>query len=283
MAGAAIQCVVVLYEIALSESKTISSLKRCGSQLTDLPERLSFLIYDNSANAQTVNPADFPFASVEYHHNGDNGGLVAAYNYGLERSLLNGIEWMLLLDQDTEVNASFLTALLREISSPHPAKIDAIVPKISQQGRTVSPQVMGTLNNWGIARDFCGICKEPITAINSGACLKVQALADVGGFPREYWLDYLDHIMFYRLQKAGGKVFVLNTWLEHRLSLLNLKSEMSVERFSNMLAAEWRFIRETGAGGGPLLHRLRLLQRSLNLLKSKSHAHALQAFRSSFS
>jgi hypothetical protein len=58
-------------------------------------------------------------------------------------------------------------------------------------------------------------------------------------------------------------VLVLNIVVEHRLSLRNLEAEMGLDRYANVLSAEWRFVRETGLGGGPLIHRLRLLKRTL--------------------
>jgi hypothetical protein len=55
---------------------------------------------------------------------------------------------------------------------------------------------------------------------------------------------------------------------------------MSVARYCNMLAAEWRFIRETGSRGGPWIHRLRLLKLSLHRArKLKNKEYAWQTLR----
>jgi hypothetical protein len=113
--------------------------------------------------------------------------------------------------------------------------------------------------------------------------MRVQAVIRAGGFPAEYWLDYLDHVMFHRLQAAGGRVMVLDVSIEHRLSLQNLESEMTLERYANVLSAEWKFIKETGSGGGPLVHRLRLIRRALSFLKLRNKRYARKVLHSAFS
>lgn len=278
-----VQCVIVVYQVAMARSKTICSLIDCCRGQNGLADQLSVLIYDNSILPQPFNPADFPFATVQYHHDPQNGGLAAAYNYALQTAQSRNIEWLLLLDQDTALDTFFFQALLAQIKGSLPLYVSALVPKLIQNGKLLSPQIIGKFRNVAIEPRFSGLCPSPVTALNSAACVRVNAVDQAGGFPCEYWLDYLDHIMMHRLQMVGGRVVVLDATVEHRLSLLNLESEMSIERYSNMLAAEWRFIRETRSRGGPLLHRLRLLKRSLVLfLFGGNKAYARKALRESF-
>lgn len=279
-----IQCVVVLYGNDLKESAAIRSLADCCKQQSSLAGRLSILIYDNSPATHPPRRSDWPFEAMEYRHDAQNGGLAAAYNYGLTAAQRRNIEWMLLLDQDTALSASFFSSLLREIDAPPPQGVCAFVPKLMQNGAMLSPQVVGKFRKRPVAASFSGTSPNPLTALNSGACLRVQAVSDVGGFPREYWLDYLDHIMFHRLQSAGGRLVVLNVAVEHRLSLQNLENEITPERYANLLAAEWAFIRETGSGGGPLVHRLRLMKRAFSHFTTlRSKKYGLKTLLSAFS
>jgi GT2 family glycosyltransferase len=221
---------------------------------------------------------------MEYCHDAQNGGLVAAYNYALEIAQRRSIDWLLLLDQDTVVELGFLSALLQEICEPPQARVCAMVPKLVQDGTMLSPQVVGKLRNHSISPEFSGLSSKTLTALNSGSCLRVEALVDVGGFPRQYWLDYLDHIMFHRLQFAGGWIVVLDATIQHHLSSRSFETEMSVERYANMLAAEWMFVRETGWGGGAPIHRLRLLKRALShSVRLRNKRYAFQALRATFS
>ncbi len=254
----------------------------CCNQQSGLAQQLSILIYDNSPYPQQPPPTELPFGATEYRHDAQNGGLAAAYNYALATAQRLNLDWLLLLDQDTVVEGDLFSALLREILAPPSNDVCAMVPKLVQNGIMLSPQVIGKLWNNSVTPDFSGISSKPLTALNSAACLRVQTLVKVGGFPRDYWLDYLDHVMFHRLQAVGGRMFVLDVAIQHHLSSMNLETEMSIDRYANMLSAEWRFVEETRSGGGSLVHRLRLLKRAARLfLKIRNRSYALHTIKSS--
>jgi GT2 family glycosyltransferase len=272
--------VVVLYGCTLKDSVTLQSLAEFCRQESDLSRRISLLIYDNSPISQEAGLEDWNYGVVEYRHAAENGGLAAAYNEALEMARERDIEWLLLLDQDTVLPTSLFPFLFASLASLPSPEICALVPKLVQNGKILSPQIVGQFHNRDCPPAFSGVSHRHVTAFNSAACLRVQALLAIGGFSREYWLDYLDHITFYRLQAVGGQVLILNIVLKHRLSLQNLEAEMSLDRYENLLASEWRFVRETGAGGGPLAHRMRLLKRALShSIQLKNKIYALRTLR----
>jgi GT2 family glycosyltransferase len=279
MSSLLIQCVVVIYKCSLEESSTLRSLALFSSQRKDLAQQISLLLYDNSPEPQTNRFDESTFGAVEYCHPGKNGGLSAAYNQALSRAVDAGVEWLLLLDQDTELDADFLPSMMVAIRSALPEEVCAIVPRVAQEGKILSPQYLTRFRRHNLPTAFFGMHKNPIAALNSGACLRVRAVSEVGGFPRDYWLDYIDHIMFYRLQAAGGRVWVLDVELQHRLSFQNLEKEMSVNRYRNLLAAEWSYIRESRADGGAWAHRFRLMKRALGqAVKLNNKAYAKLSF-----
>jgi GT2 family glycosyltransferase len=270
-----IQCVIVLYNHG-KDCAALRSLAEICMQNARVAEGIAIFVHDNSPSSQTtLSDLLTIFREVEYHHAPDNPGLAVAYNVALKKAKSRGIDWLLLLDQDTMLNLSFLQELLAAVAAAATDQICAFLPKLIQEDRVLSPQFVGGLRNHSVPLEFSGVSTEAVTGLNSAASLRVLAVAKIGGFPCEYWLDYLDHTVFHRLRSSGGRVYVLRAQLEHRLSLLNLESEMSVDRYANVLNAEWMFVRETGAGGGTLLHRLRLLKRSLKrflTVKDKSYA-----------
>jgi GT2 family glycosyltransferase len=279
MSAPLIQCVVVLYKCTFSESRTVQSLLQCCREDKDIAEQLSILFYDNSPVAQELDATAWPSMRIAYQHPAENGGLAAAYNEALAVAREQHIEWLLLLDQDTLLYSAFFHALSAATRNP-PAEICAIVPKLVQEGKLITPQVVRFFQNRYLPGGFSGVYPTKITAMNSAACLRVQAMVDMGGFPAKYWLDYLDHVVFYWLQAAGGKVLILDIAIEHRLSLKNMEAEMSLTRHANVLAAEWMFVRETRSGGGPLTHRLRLIKRALvYAITIKNKAYTWQTLR----
>jgi len=278
-----IQCVVVLYRCSFADSDTMTSLAELCVRHSELAQRMALLVYDNSPEPQTEPLDRWSFGAIEYHHAEKNDGLAVAYNRALSMARAGGLEWLLLLDQDTVLNPELMPAMFSTLASAVPTEVCAIVPRLMGEGRLLSPQIVGRLHNVDYPAAETEISRSQVTAFNAAACLRVRAVEAIGGFPGEYWLDYLDHVMFHRLQAAGGRVLILNLVMQHRLSVHSLDTGMSLDRYANLLAAEWRFIRETGTGGGPVVHRLRLLKRALSQrMQLKNKAYAASTLRASW-
>ncbi len=267
-----IQCVIVLYKQKPDQAKSLSSLLKICRHDPSIADRIAILVQDNSPQSA---PPTFEGATprMEYFHAPTNPGLAAAYNKGMVAAKERKAEWLLLLDQDTTLNHQFLLQLLQGVQSDCSKKICAFVPQLVNNGLILSPQIVRKLFYHRLPIGFSGFSDERVVAFNSAACISVRALTAIGGFPEEYWLDYLDHIVFHKLQTSGGRVYILDSQLEHNLSLQTIESQVSLERYSNVLAAEWQFIKDSGSGVA--LHRARLLKRSLShfiQLKNKAYA-----------
>ena len=271
-----IQCVVVLHKQSPVQARSLVSLLQICGDDPAIAAKIKILIQDNSPEPQ-LHDLDRYSASIDYYHAPTNPGLAAAYNRALGIARNNQIQWLLTLDQDTVLDRNFILQLLEAVQSETSGEACAFVPELVKDGLVLSPQIVRKFFYHRLPVGFCGFAPEPLVAFNSAACLNVEALVAIGGFPEEYWLDYLDHIVFYRLQTVGGRVYVLNSQLAHSLSLQSIESEVSTERYSNILAAEWRFIRETDSRGGSLIHRMRLFKRAaIHAVKLADKSYAIQ-------
>jgi len=275
-----VQCVVVLYRTALQESETFQTLSVALREHASLAARISLLVYDNSPEPQSVElPVGF-FAKASYQHDPLNGGLATAYNQALRAAEEMGCTWLWLFDQDTTVLPGLIPAAFEAIDRTPQSEVCGIVPRLVQDGVVLSPVAVHRFRYLAMEEGFSGLNPRSLTALNSCACLRVSALRAIGGFPPQYWLDFLDHAVFHHLHKQGGRLLVLDVTIPHRLSTNNLRKESSHRRFDNLLAAEWQFVRETGWGGGSLMHRVRLLKRAVRtLLTLREPAFALQVLR----
>ena len=275
-----VQCVVVLYRMALQESETFQSLGAALREYPALAGRISLLIYDNSPEPQAAELPEDYFAKASYQHDPLNGGLATAYNHALRVAEEAGDKWLWLFDQDTTVLPELIPASFAAIDRTPPFEVCGIVPRLVQDGVMLSPVVVHRFRYLAMDEVFSGLNPKWLTALNSCACLRVSALRAIGGFPPQYWLDFLDHAVFHRLHKQGGRLLVLDVTIPHRLSTNNLRKESSRSRFDNLLAAEWQFVRETGWGGGSMIHRVRLLKRAVRtLLTLREPAFALQVLK----
>ena len=260
-----ILAVLVLYGCAASESQSYRSLLDILSTDADLASRISLLIYDNSPGAHPLDEKALP--GINYVHDAANPGLAAAYNFALARAAEKQFEWLLLLDQDTMLTREFLVELLQSTSSLHAkAEVASIVPKLTFHGDVCSPTAnflhqlrRPYMRSYAVARETTGIQLKPYFAFNSGATLRVSALQSIGGFPSDYWLDYLDHATFAALSARGYCMYILKSELEHESSQGAVGS-VSPARLRNLLSAQACFVRENGKFLDRALYRLWLLR-----------------------
>lgn len=234
-----ILAVVVLYQMAASCSPTLLSFCRALDE-SGLANRFSVLIYDNSPSRQAV-PGTFPVA-IQYLHDPANGGVAAAYNAALQMAQTGGVEWLLLLDQDTEISADYLKTLWhRLLATAVERRFAAWVPKILSRNEIVSPrQVLWAGGTAPLDNSLCGEAPGEIAAINSGALLRVSVLREIGGFNCDLRLDFLDIWVFNRLHRAGYRVYVLDALLLHEMSFSRMES-VPLTRYQNFLDAEALF------------------------------------------
>ncbi len=256
--------VLVLYQMEASRSPALTSFVQALKE-TALARHFKLLIYDNSTSRSSL--PDAKPLPLSYIHDPANGGLTGAYNTALGLAEKEGHEWLLLLDQDTVVNASYLKELWRRLlklaRNRHCA---ALAPRLLAENEIISPaRVL-----WGgrllpVDNTLSGIAPWEIVALNSGVLLRVSALRALGGFNSEFWLDYLDHWLFNRLHRAGYVAYVLDAELRHSLSVRNM-AEMPLDRYKNILLAEGRFYRCCKSPLENLIYCLRLLVRGFKML-----------------
>jgi GT2 family glycosyltransferase len=284
-----ILAVAVVYNCEFFKSHSISSLFQILNENPELAKHFSLVLYDNSPLPQTLAmPAVFP---THYVHDPSNGGLASAYNFALARAETEERKWLLLLDQDTSLTRDFLFELLDAVNTLQTSpSVAAIVPKLLVNGSVYSPaipffqqlrrQFLRPLKPVG--ENVVGVSQQPMCSYNSGSTFRVSALRSVGGFPPEFWLDFLDHAVFHALFAAGRHIYVLHATLVHESSYSDLGS-MPIWRLHNVLMAQTLYVKKSGNFIDRLLYRIYLLRHSRNVRRACKDPRmwretALQAF-----
>jgi GT2 family glycosyltransferase len=287
--AAHLTAVVVLYGQSPGQSAALCSLLEAAASQPDAARHISLIVYDNSPAPQAFSGS----ASLEtrYIHDAENAGLARAYNAALQHAKKAGSMWLLLLDQDTRLSHEYVAELLTASDSlARVAEVGAIVPKLWAGTRLYSPEAPFL---WQIRRQFSddhhavdekvsGMVEGPLTAYNSGAALRVSALEQMGGFPEDFWLDFLDHAVFQQLRLRGHGLWVMRTVLQQNLSHMDLNT-VPMWRHWSVLAAQTRFVLRFGNVADRLFFRWWLLKTSRNFLHSCSdkrvwRMRAAQAF-----
>ncbi len=287
-----IYAVIVLYNQSPADSPAVQAFTTSLASDASLASHFRLLLYDNSPFAQTVSPA------CEYHHDPSNEGLAAAYNYALARAAAEGCEWLLLLDQDTQVTLAYLeetVVLTRKLAAD--LRISAIVPRLKSDKGIKSPtldflewlrrqvQLQRRRALFATAETY-GLQEEQYSAFNSASVLRVESLQKIGGFPKAFWLDFLDVATFNALHTSGTRLFVMHATLVHELSLDTKRfyeKDGSLARYKNFLGAMVRFVRTFGTARDQLLMRFWLLKNAIILLRtSKDRRFSMTSLKHAF-
>jgi len=303
-----ILAVAVLYKRTAEQSQSVAALRRLLVEGRIGAETLDLMICDNSPYEQPA-PA---WIAGGYVRDVTNPGLARCYNQALRRAVEKGVAWLMLLDQDTTVTEEYLHEVLETAEAIETGEalgaaealgrdqgVVAMVPKLIQGGVICSPIQPP---RYGPARavraEYQGVAGGSLHAFNSGAVIRVSAIREIGGFPEEFPLDYLDHATFTGLQRRGGKLLVLRSELEHELSSNDQTGNdqagkdqagndqrgehaISVQRQASVLDAEYRFYARYGSGAERRMWRFRLLRAVLGrVLRGKNGGQSWRMLKS---
>jgi GT2 family glycosyltransferase len=228
--------VVVLHEMSMLESPTIRSLFR---QRTLFRERgIRLLVIDNTPGKK---PKSLAIDNeTEYVSLGANTGLANAYQVAFLMAKADNYHFLVLFDQDSEVDSSFITAL-DGVAGEHLASVGIWCPDIISGGRRISPYSSNAFGwpNYSPPNDA-----RRIYGINSFSVVNVRLIDEIGGFDQFYWLDCLDSWLYESAQRHGWSVKRLDATVKHDLSLVSGK--ISLTRMKNIAFYESCFVVEHG-------------------------------------
>ena len=251
---------IVLYRERAQDSITVWSLQKALKQSPGLARSFLVCLYDNSPDPAAL-PSDLFACEWASFQPRSNMGLAVAYNVALNVASQRVIPWLLLLDSDTEVRASYLEACIHVCSADIDEQVAAVIPHIAEGNLVHSPRFCRTGSRPALPLELSGVFSQELIAMNSGSVLRVSVLNEIGGFNPDFWLDYLDYWLFRRLYSDGYRVYVLREKLQHSLSLADPVVRMSPERYRNMLQAEGYFTAKFGSTWEKLRLRFVLLRR----------------------
>lgn len=267
---------LVLYGRSASESPAFVALnefqQRNGGQAP-----IDLLLFDNS-NPGYTQPAQLHGTYVPCP---SNPGLAGPYNYALAQAEARGICWLMLLDQDTHVTREYLQEVLDSTAGAPTGGVVALVPRLMAGAALLSPHARSYRPTQPpVDTNICGIADRRLHYFNSGAVISVAALRAIGGFPPAFWLDYLDHAVFFQLQQQGGRVKILHSALQHDLASSSYAGPVTparLQRERNIREAAMHYYRLYEPGHRLLQHRIALLRQAAHfwLAGKRTLAHEL--------
>jgi GT2 family glycosyltransferase len=274
-APVSVLAVVVLYHKAIHESSTVRSL--IAQRDVTNGALLSTLIYDNATRSP---PAHIP-DGFDYVADASNGGIFAAYARALHKAIELESEWLLLLDEDSDLSPDFIArscSYLRAVAADR--SVAAVVPHVQSAGNRISPCHVKVGHILRPARsNLIGRLERETTAVGSGVLIRRDFVEEIGGFNRQFWLDYQDHWLFNRIYATGYRVFVTDLKLDHDLSISRFNRRISYQRYIGILEAEGRFFDDYKSRLDRFVYLLRLIVRIVKLsrLRQRGYCRAIAA------
>lgn len=234
--------VIVLYKMKPRESLTLRTFQASRSAASGAGAKIKLLLYDNTPGGQ--DPGELPDGAL-YESDPSNGRLSKAYNYALGLAEQQGFDWLLTLDQDSNIPLEFVSRLVHTAVFVSPLEIvGAIVPFASSDGRIISPKVImrhGTLGR-SFQDGFIGLSLKRAHAVNSASTLRVRALRAIGGYDLRFNLWFSDIVMYNNLHRHNFRIFVAgDIHIDHELSGFDLRSRSTVQRYEEILQTEEAF------------------------------------------
>lgn len=207
--------IVVLYNCEISNSLTLTSLNK---SLIVSGKVMRIIIYDNST--KEVDKSQFPLLSnciIDYVHDPTNPGVSKAYNHASLNCKRQGIEWMLLLDQDTIFPENSIKNFCDGIMKFSNEVLFAPILYVDE--KILSPNVSVFKKSFTLNKIFFGINSLSFrNFFNSGLLIKNDAFVKVGGYNEKTGLYFSDYSFVSRLKRYYNTYVLINVKCSHDMN-----------------------------------------------------------------
>lgn len=179
---------------------------------------INIFIFDNTDLQDWVltAPEYPPHVKLNYVHYQNNPGIAFAYNYIADIAKGNKFEWLVFLDQDSNLpNKAY--KVYEKFASENSQGIAA--PKVFANNKLISPSYYRFFRSSLISEPLEDSLKfNNVTCINSGLMVHVSDYFRAGGYSEKLRLDFCDHEFIERASKKIDKLHLLNFRLDQNFS-----------------------------------------------------------------
>ena len=264
---------IVIYNKKISDVLSKYSAKRLLEKHGEKKTRL--IVVDNSDKLLYDDNSELTdFVSehgIAYIKNEKNLGLSKAYNKAVEYALHDSsnpkFDFLMLLDDDTDITYDYIREIYKEYKAPSRVNdgVNVITGLIESGGAPMSPIRKFTFNY----RESNCIRKpgiyDDIMCISSGMAVRLDAIEKVGGFDETLFLDMIDYTFLYNLSRHDlNRMLVINARIEQSFSGRQKQNRRDAMRRYKIYKKDFmRFCEITGKN--KWYGRLHLLKRKVAL------------------
>lgn len=174
---------------------------------------LTVVLVDNASPDGSAERLRVQFPDIVHLQAGRNGGYTAGNNHGITWALANGADYIMVLNDDTEVDPACVSQL---VAAATETEADAVAPLITYHGEpTVAWYAGGSYSRARVtAKHLCE--NEPVSASQErapisfvcGCCFlaRAEVFRAIGGFDESYF-TYVEDLEFsVRMQRSGYRL-----------------------------------------------------------------------------
>lgn len=219
--------IIVLYNCNILESKSFISI---SLSLGSAKEKAFLFIYDNSDRKQEISINDKCWDSVSYLHDCANSGISKAYNTGADYAKTLNVDWIVLLDQDTNFALDYVPQL--NMASRKHDDIVLFAPILElESGDRFSPSRYKFKQSNLVKLDPGIYSLRKYSPVNSGLAIDLAAFNHVGGYLEKVKLDFADFQFIERLRRKYTKFCLIDSTAIQDFSNDDLNVEKAIFRF----------------------------------------------------
>ena len=191
-----------------NEEYTIPCLETLAEQTLD---DVLTVVVDNGSDPASLAAVTERFDFPVYLRNEENLGFTGGNNRGIEYALDEGADWVLLLNNDTEVDPTFLSEFLAA-ADELPEDAGIVGPTIHTYETDEVWSAGGTLNRWTGATGSLDPAEQPDHPLSvpvvAGAALLVrdEVFRDIGLLDDDFFIYYEETEFCARARAAGWDV-----------------------------------------------------------------------------
>lgn len=217
-----------------SPSKTSTLLSLAAHDFSEFNISPIFAVWDNSASGFGLDSIPRLPGDIKYYHTGNNTPLSYIYNHVIHEC--PDVDWVILLDDDSVIDTSYIVALQEFWNVDVPLAI----PRIESSGILISPGRLIGVRGKALTNDEIRqplLSSKGIAAMMSGIIIR-RDIFNTGiafderlnfyGVDTRFFIDYSNHF---------SHVYLLNTTMKHSSALRDsgLSNDAIFRRLENLL------------------------------------------------
>lgn len=192
-----------------NEDDTIACLDTLADQTLD---DILTIVVDNGSDGDSFDQVQSSFDYPDYLYNESNRGFTGGNNTGIEHALDKGAEWILLLNNDTELDPDFLESFLTS-AKDLPEDVGIVGPKIhtyeSREIWSAGGYIDTLTGSTGSLDERIDSLDEPTEVpLTAGAALLVrkEVFRDIGLLDNDFFIYYEETEFCTRARQNGWRV-----------------------------------------------------------------------------